>query len=260
MTAAGVGTGTDPTGTDPTGTEPADTDPTGTDPAGTDPSGDALAAYVADLTAALHGPARAKGRMIEEIRGGLEDTADAQIERGVPRREAIGAAVREFGTVDELVPSCQRELTLAQARHTARVVALTAPFLIACRYLSGVTAQEPAGSVLHTSRLLAEHLSAVALAATLLAAAALAATGTLARRLPPPARLPAVVAWTGTTAGAAMAVTTLALVTAAALATNWPLLAFAGVLAAASHAVVATSARACRRCARLPVLGAPELG
>ncbi|MEV7372479.1 permease prefix domain 1-containing protein [Streptomyces sp. NPDC090301] len=228
--------------------------------ADTAPSADALAAYVAKLTAALHGPARAKGRLIEEIRGGLEDTADAQIERGVPRREAVGAAVREFGTVDELVPSCQRELTLAQARHTARVVAFTAPFLIACWYLAGVPAQEPAGTVLHTARLLAAHLSGVAIAATLLAAAALAATGTLARRLSPPARLPAMVAWTGTTAGAAMAVTTLALVTAAALATNWPLLAFAGALAAASHAAVATSARACRRCARLPLAGAPERG
>ncbi|MFG2903260.1 hypothetical protein ACGFZH_40030 [Streptomyces zaomyceticus] len=64
-----------------------------------------------------------------------------------------------------------------------------------------------------------------------------------------------VVAWTGTTAGAALGVTALALATAAALATNWPLLAFAGTLAAASHAVVSTSARACHRCARLPVLG-----
>ncbi|MFD7964338.1 hypothetical protein ACFV5J_26420 [Streptomyces zaomyceticus] len=42
-----------------------------------------------------------------------------------------------------------------------------------------------------------------------------------------------VVAWTGTIAGAATGVTTLALATAAALATNWPLLAFAGTLAAA---------------------------
>ncbi|MFF5920367.1 permease prefix domain 1-containing protein [Streptomyces flavochromogenes] len=256
MTAAGVGADSD--------SGPAETDPTDpTDPAGpgdTDPAGDPLAAYVADLTAALHGPARAKDRMIEEIRGGLEDTADAHIERGVPRYEAIGAAVREFGTVAELVPSCQEELTVAQARYTARVVALTAPFLIACRYLTGVTAQEPAGSVLSTACLLAAHLSGVAIAATLLAAAALAATGTLSRRPSPPGRLPVVVAWTGTTAGASMAVTTLALATAAALATNWPLLACAGALAAASHAVVATSARACRRCARLPVLGAPEPG
>ncbi|MGW0547537.1 hypothetical protein [Streptomyces altiplanensis] len=48
------------------------------------------------------------------------------------------------------------------------------------------------------------------------------------------------------------AVEPLALATAAALTTNWPLLAFAGALAAASHAAVAASARACRHCARLP--------
>ncbi|MFD3724837.1 hypothetical protein [Streptomyces sp. NPDC058671] len=56
-----------------------------------------------------------------------------------------------------------------------------------------------------------------------------------------------------------MAVTTLALATAAALAVNWPLLACAGALAAASHAAVATSARACRRCARLPEPKSPPL-
>jgi uncharacterized membrane protein len=70
--------------------------------------------------------------------------------------------------------------------------------------------------------------------------------------MPTPHRLPLVVAWAGTTASAAMAVTTLAFATVSALTTNWPLLAFAGTLAAASHAAVAASARACRHCARLP--------
>ncbi|WP_318209327.1 MULTISPECIES: permease prefix domain 1-containing protein [unclassified Streptomyces] len=234
--------------------------PTPTPGTATDPATDPLAEYVADLTGALRGPAKAKARMIEEIRDGLADTTDAHVERGVPHGEAIGAAVREFGTVEELVPSCQRELTLAQARHTARAVALTAPFLIACWYLAGTPGHDQAGLIPRTARLLAVHLAGVSIAATLLAAVALAVTGTLARRLPTPPRLPLVVAWTGTTAGAAMAVTTLALATASALATNWPLLAFAGALAAASHAVVATSARACRRCARLPVSGTPGLG
>ncbi|WP_329619951.1 permease prefix domain 1-containing protein [Streptomyces sp. NBC_01255] len=221
----------------------------------TAPTADPLDGYVAELTAALHGPARAKTRLIEEIRGGLADTADSHAEQGSPYPDAIRAAVREFGTVEELVPSCQRELTLAQARHTARAVALTAPFLIACWYLAGTSAPDQAGA-----QLLAAHLAGVAIAATLLSAAALAVTGTLARRLPTPPRLPLFVAWTGTTAGIAMAVTTLALAVASALATNWPLLAFAGALTAASHAVVATTARACRRCARLPVSRTARLG
>ncbi|MFD3531168.1 permease prefix domain 1-containing protein [Streptomyces sp. NPDC058664] len=216
---------------------------------------DPVREYVADLTAALHGPARAKARLVEEIRGGLLDTVDAHVDRGLPHHHAVREAVREFGTADELVPSCQRELTLAQARHTARSLALTAPFLIACWYLAGASGQDRSGLVPRTAQLLAVNAAGVALATTLLAAAALAATGTLGRRLPTPRRLPLVVAWTGTTAGVAMAVTTLALATAAALAVNRPLLACAGVLAAASHAAVATSARACRRCVRLPASG-----
>ncbi|MGW5417733.1 hypothetical protein ACWEUT_39445, partial [Actinomadura geliboluensis] len=78
-----------------------------------------------------------------------------------------------------------------------------------------------------------------------------AATGPVARRLPPPPRLPLAVAWTGTAAAVAMAVAALALVAAAVLASDWPLMLLSGAFAAASHAVVAASSRACRECARL---------
>ncbi|MFF3645877.1 permease prefix domain 1-containing protein [Streptomyces sp. NPDC002564] len=210
-------------------------------------------AHVAELTAALHGPARAKSRLVEELHDGLLDTAAAHAGTGLPGEEAARRAVREFGTVDELVPACQRELTIAQARHTARTVVLTAPFLVACWYLARTADDGTPGHLPHAAQLLAVHLAFVATLAALCAAAALAATGPLARRLPAPHRLPRLVAWAGTTASAAMAVATLALAVAAALATQWPLLAAAGALAAAAHAVVAASARACRRCAALPV-------
>ncbi|MEU0371958.1 permease prefix domain 1-containing protein [Streptomyces sp. NPDC006283] len=209
--------------------------------------------HVRGLTAALHGPVRAKARMIQEIRDGLADTVEAHAHEGMPYRSAAQQAVREFGTVDELVPSCQRELTIAQARHTARAVALTAPFLIACWYLSWTAHHGQTWLLPRTAQLLAVHLAGVATVAAVLAAATLAVTGTLARRLATPRRLPLAVAWAGTTASVAMALATLALATAAVLATHWPLLACAGALAAASHARVAASARACRRCARLPV-------
>jgi hypothetical protein len=213
---------------------------------------DPIEDYVAALTAALHGPTRAKARMMEEIRDGLTDTVAARTHEGMPYQRAAHHAVREFGTPDELAPSCQRELTIAQARHTARAVALTAPFLIACWYLAWTADHDQSWQLPRTAQLLAVLLAGVATCAALLAAATLAATGALARRLPTPHRLPLAVAWTGTTASVAMAVATLALATASAWATNWPLLAFAGALAAASHAAVAASARACRHCARLP--------
>ncbi|MFD8643073.1 permease prefix domain 1-containing protein [Streptomyces zaomyceticus] len=221
---------------------------------------DPVDVYVAELTAALHGPPGAKARLVEEIRGGLVDTVEARLDQGLSPDHAVREAVREFGTVAELLPGCQRELTFAQARHTARAVVLTAPFLIVCRHLAGTSGDDSAGLIPRTAQLLAVHAAGVAIVATLLAAAALAATGTLGRRLPTAHRLPLVVAWTGTTAGIAMAVTTLALATAAVLAANRPLLAGAGVLAAASHAAVAGAARACRRCVRPPVPGTPGLG
>ncbi|WP_392567630.1 hypothetical protein [Actinacidiphila glaucinigra] len=189
--------------------------------------------------------------MIEEIRGGLVDTVTAHTRAGTAHPRAVDLAVEEFGTVDEIAPGCQRELTIAQARHTARAVALTAPFLVACWYLAWPTGQGQPWDPPRVAQLLAVHLAGVAGLAALLAAAALAVTGSLARRLPVPHRLPLAVAWAGTTASVAMAVATLALAAACVLAANWPLLAPAGALAALSHAVVAASARACRRCARL---------
>jgi hypothetical protein len=202
---------------------------------------DPVEEYAAALADALHGPARAKGRMVDEIRGGLADTVAAYGAGGVPRERAAELAVREFGTVGEIAPGCQRELTVAQTRHTARAVGLTIPFLAACWLLMRGTGEWalwlPAGA---------------AAAAALLGAVTLAATGALARRLPVPSRLPLAVAWTGTATGVAMGLATLALGVASALVANWPLMVLAGALTAASHAVVAGSARTCRRCARLP--------
>ncbi|MFB7044840.1 permease prefix domain 1-containing protein [Streptomyces microflavus] len=217
-----------------------------------DGGGDLVEEYVTELDALLRGPARAKFRLVEEARDGLTETVAAYTREGEPYERAVHRAVAEFGSARELAGSFQRELTIAQARHTARAVALSAPFLLACWFLVRSTGAPQDSAVLRAAHLLATHLATVAGAAVLLAAATLAATGTLARHLPIPHRLPLTVAWTGTTASVSMAVATLALATASVLAENWPLTAAACALAAASHALVAGSARACRRCARLP--------
>ncbi|MFE4373643.1 permease prefix domain 1-containing protein [Streptomyces sp. NPDC056835] len=214
---------------------------------GTDPIED----YVCALAAALHGPERTKARMVAEVREDLTDAVSQRTRAGLTYQHAADQAVREFGTADELVGSWQRELTIAQARHTARAVALTVPFVIACWFLVRQADYGQAWHLPHTAQLLALNLAGVSAVAALLAAVTLAATGTLARWLPTPDRLPLTVAWAATVASMSMAVATLALAVAAALGTNWLLLAFAGGLAATSHALVAGSARSCRRCARL---------
>lgn len=223
----------------------------GTDEPCRTPGDTAAREYVAALSAALHGPVRAKSRMIQEIRDGLTDTVESYTRGGEPQERAVRLAVREFGTPQELVPGCQRELTIAQTRRTALSVTLTVPFLIACWHLIWSSGQ--GWQLQQTAQLIAVQLAAVASLATVLAAAALAATGAPARKLRTPERLPLAVAWAGTTAGVAMVVATLALAVLSPLATNWPLVTLAAMVTALAHGLVASSARACRRCARLPV-------
>ncbi|WP_190819450.1 permease prefix domain 1-containing protein [Saccharopolyspora pogona] len=207
--------------------------------------------YVAELTAALHGPARAKSRLVEEIRDGLAEAVAAHTGEDLPYQHAFQAAVREFGTPAELAPGCQQELTIAQTRHTARALIVTVGFLVTCWYLTW-TAGHSQGWQLPP---VVEILAAIATTAGTLAAAALFATGALTRWLSVPDRLPLVVGWMSTTASVAMPFAALAFATSMPLARAWPLIVLAVGLTVASHAMLASAARACRECARLPIAG-----
>ncbi|MFD3513407.1 hypothetical protein [Streptomyces sp. NPDC058657] len=244
-TGTGTGTGMGPeVGPDPgTGT--------GADPGAARPSAPALIEeYVDTLAGALHGPARVKGRLLEEVRHGLTDTAAAHAEEGVPLECATELAVRDFGAPHRLAPAFQYELTLAQARHTARAAALAVPFAALCWLLVRAAGQDM-WQLPFLSHVLTMTLIGLAAVTAALTAASLAATGPLARRLPIPELLPRAVAWMGTASSVSMAVAALLLAVVALVVTHWPLAVAAGALAAVSHAVVAASARNCRRCARV---------
>ncbi|TYK47235.1 permease prefix domain 1-containing protein [Actinomadura decatromicini] len=214
---------------------------------------DPIEAHIEALGAALRGPDRVKARLVGELREGLiEAAADLSPEQR-PDRQSARRAVRQFGTVAEIAPSFQRELTIAQARLTARTVMFAVPFLLALWYLVEVSGGSTGRRLPHLVQLLAAHLGGTAAAAALTAAAFLAATGALARRLPTPRHAPLLVAWTGTTAAAALALSAFTLTIASVMATDWPLSAVAGVITIAFHAKIAASARACRQCARLPI-------
>ncbi|MFC9814965.1 hypothetical protein ACFVJM_23140 [Streptomyces virginiae] len=221
------------------------------DPARVDP----IEAHVAELAAVLRGTDRAKSRMLAELREGLLDAAtELAPGRGSDAeatREAAREAVRLFGSVAELAPGFQRELTIVQARHTSRRILLLAPLLLPCWYVlagAGPTAHR----LPYAAQVLLAHLGGTAAATALLAAAFLAATGPLARRLTTPDLLPTLVAWTGTTAAVALALSAFTLTIASLLTASWPLCALAGAVALVFHAKIAASARACRECARLP--------
>ncbi|WP_240803622.1 permease prefix domain 1-containing protein [Streptomyces sp. A0592] len=212
---------------------------------GTDP----IAAHVAELAAVLQGAEREKTRMLAELREGLLDAAAELAPGGEPDREAALEAVRQFGGVAELAPDFQRELTLVQARHTSRRILLLAPLLLPCWYLLAA-AGPTAHRLPYAAQVLLAHLGGTAAATALAAAVFLGATGRLARRLSTPDRLPVMVAWTGTTAAVALALSAFTFAAASLLTSRWPLCALAGAVAIAFHARIAASARACRQCAR----------
>lgn len=217
---------------------------------------DPIDEHVAALAGALHGPVRVKERMLTEARDALIDAATDIAEGGSADGRADDRAARQavddFGSVKDIAPAFQRELTIAQARQTARRVALIVPFLTLCWYVLAIV--DRGRGLPHSVEVLAAHVGGVATAAALLAAASLAATGVLARWLPTPRRLPLMVAWTGTAACVALAISAVTFTTASALAGNWLVSVGVGLVTIASHVRIAASARACRECARLPVV------
>ena len=204
---------------------------------------DPVAAYTAALAASLRGPRRAKERMLAEIGEGLRDAAEPYRAPGGDLATAVERAIGEFGRPHDLVPECQRELTIRQTRHTAGRLALCVPALLVCWHLLWI------GAASGGWRVTAIALAAVSALGALEAAAALVLTSRFGRGMRPPPRLAAVTAWTATAASVAMLLATVALVAGAGAALG-PLL-LAVVAAVVGHAVIARSARACRACDEL---------
>jgi hypothetical protein len=88
---------------------------------------DPIGAHVAELDRVLRGPATVKRSMITEVREGLADAVAAHQDRGLDPRHAAAAAVREFGTVGEVAPLMQEELTARQGRRTALLLVVLFP-------------------------------------------------------------------------------------------------------------------------------------
>ncbi|WP_214103000.1 permease prefix domain 1-containing protein [Acrocarpospora catenulata] len=88
---------------------------------------DSVDEYADSLRRALRGPGRLKRDMVAEVRDGLRDAADAYRAEGLGPREAERRAVAEFGSVAEIAPEFQRELTAGQGRRTALLLFLTVP-------------------------------------------------------------------------------------------------------------------------------------
>ncbi|KAB8187094.1 permease prefix domain 1-containing protein [Microbispora catharanthi] len=85
--------------------------------------------YVASMRHALRGPGGAKRDLLTEARDSLLDAAEAYEGEGLPRAEAERLAVADFGTVPEVAPGFQGELTVSQGRRTATLLFLSVPLI-----------------------------------------------------------------------------------------------------------------------------------
>jgi hypothetical protein len=91
---------------------------------------DPVGAHVAELDRVLHGPAAVKRSMIAEVRDGLADAVAGHRDRGLDPHRAAAAAVHDFGSVREVAPLLQEELTARQGRLTAQLLVVAFPALL----------------------------------------------------------------------------------------------------------------------------------
>jgi hypothetical protein len=91
---------------------------------------DPIRAHVAELDRMLHGPGAMKRSMIAEVRDGLEDAVAGYREGGLDPQRAATAAVRDFGSVSEVAPLLQEELTARQGRRTAQLLVVVFPAML----------------------------------------------------------------------------------------------------------------------------------
>ncbi|WP_283133448.1 permease prefix domain 1-containing protein [Rhizohabitans arisaemae] len=75
--------------------------------------------YMFELNHALRGPARVKNDMLDELYDGLNDEVEAHRAAGLPHREAERLAVESCGSVREVAPDLQKELSFVDCRRTA---------------------------------------------------------------------------------------------------------------------------------------------
>jgi hypothetical protein len=91
---------------------------------------DPVRRHLAELDRTLHGPGAMKRGMIAEVRDGLEDAVAGYREGGLDPQGAATAAVRDFGSVREVAPLLQEELTARQGRRTAQLLLVAFPAML----------------------------------------------------------------------------------------------------------------------------------
>ncbi|MGR6318816.1 permease prefix domain 1-containing protein [Micromonospora soli] len=77
-----------------------------------------LDAYLSDLAAGLYGPRRRREEILAELRDGLDHAITDHMTAGLPERDAVTAAIAQFGTPQAVADAFAGELATAYARRT----------------------------------------------------------------------------------------------------------------------------------------------
>ena len=85
--------------------------------------------YLAEVTARLPGPARARTGIVAELRSGLLDATDAHQSAGLPSTQAALAAIREFGDPVQVAVGFRAEIAARLARRVAVTLLVTGPLV-----------------------------------------------------------------------------------------------------------------------------------
>lgn len=85
--------------------------------------------YLSELRRLLHGPAHTKAAVVEEVRGGILDAAQAFTARGLSPASAAEAAVADFGDPALVALAFASELAMAQARKILWSLLITGPLV-----------------------------------------------------------------------------------------------------------------------------------
>jgi HAAS len=88
-----------------------------------------IESYLAEVAAALPGPARARAGIVAELRGGLLDAADAHRHAGLAPPAAARAAMAEFGHPAQVAAAFRPGIAASQARHVAITLLATGPLI-----------------------------------------------------------------------------------------------------------------------------------
>jgi hypothetical protein len=93
------------------------------------PEAAVLDRYIESLRRRLTGPARARARILEEIRGELDEVTEANLARHLPAEAAAQAAVDDLGPADIVAAAFAGELGVLRARRVLWALLLTGPLV-----------------------------------------------------------------------------------------------------------------------------------